>query len=125
MLTELEEKILEDLESGKDELVIRQWIDQQGLDDELTQFLYDHLEDSRGVKAYRDTQISDANMIIYLGILFMIIAIPFAIYQKTFGALVFGLGIIIYRRGQRRKTKAAAIKSIDSLIPDKRSIFDR
>lgn len=125
MLTDHEQYILDALEEGQDELSIRRWINNLGLNKELTLFLYDYLDEAHAIRDYRSIKRNDAQMMIYLGIFFIVIALFIGQYHLEFATLVFGVGFYTLRRGQRRKSEANTIKSLDQIIPKKRSIFHR
>ena len=125
MQTSIEEKIKADLRSGKDEDVVRKYIDRQKLNKDDTQYLLGLIDDEIAIQKLRDVRKSDANLIVYLGYFLMALAIFFGIYSIAFGASIFVVGFIVARRGRNKVAEAMDIESIDELLPDHPTKFHK
>jgi len=118
MQSSIEEKIKSDIRSGKDPASVKLYLNRQQLDQEVTQYFVDLLDDEIAVHELRKVKTRDANLIVYMGYFFMAIAVFFGIYNLGFGVAIFVVGFIVTRRGRSQLAAAAAIDSIEELLPD-------
>ena len=118
MQPSIEEIVKQDIQSGKDEFVVKNKVKKLNLDKELTAYLMVVIDDEISLEKIREVRRSDANTLVYTGFFFMALAILFGLYSRSFGILIFGLGFVIKRRGDKKKKEAGSIQSLEELLPD-------
>ena len=119
------EDIKAEVDAGLDELEIRRKIETLNLNPESRIELSSFLADEIALRELIKVKSTDANLIIYLGYFFMILAIIFLSFIGNYAWLIFGLGFVIMRRGRRRLKEAKSISSIEELLPYRPTKFHR
>ena len=121
----LEERIKEDIRSGESEASVRAFVERQGLDEELTQFLLGKIDDEVAIQKLREIKLRDANLIVYMGYFLMLVALFFGTYSTAFGAAILVVGFFVVRRGRNKTREAQAIDSIEELLPKQPTKFHK
>lgn len=125
MHTDIEEKIKSDVRSGKEERVIRSYIQGLRLSSELEQVYFNILDDQIAIHQLRQVKVQDAKLLVYLGYVMMGLAIFFGMYNMYFGVAIFVVGILVKRRGDRQVADANQIDSIKELLRDEPTKFHK
>jgi len=125
MQSAIEKQIKADVQSGKDELAIRSYVQRQRLEPDVEQHFFNMIDDEIAIHKVREVQLSDAKLIVYLGYIFMALAIFFGLYHIGMGAAIFVIGVLIKRRGDSKMSAAASLESIEELLPEEPTKFHK